>query len=116
MSTGNIGIRIQGGSIETTDGSSGHGVDAAHHGTGDIVIWFSGTPITTKSSESPGIRALHYGSGDIAGINGIRIDVLKGIFKTDGDESHGIHAEGNDPSSGSYPHRRRQCRRPRPGQ
>jgi len=97
-SEGDINIRIEGGSITTTDGGSGFGVDASHHGTGDIVIWLSGTSITAPGSESPGIRALHDGSGDIEGFNGIRIDVLKSIFNTDGT---GIHAEGNNPSSGS---------------
>ncbi len=99
-STGNIDIRIEGGSITTTDGGSGHGVDASHFGTGDMYIWLSGTSITAPGSESPGIIALHYGSGDIEGFNGIKIDVLKSIFNTGGT---GIHAEGNDPSSGS-PH------------
>ena len=97
-STGDIGIRIQGGSITTTDDSSGFGVDAFHHGTGDIVIWLSGTEITAPGSTSEGIRALHYGSGDTEGFNGIRIDVLNSIFNTGGT---GILAEANDPSSGS---------------
>ena len=88
--TGNLGIKVTGGSTVSTSGNGAPGIEGRHSGTGNIDIDVAGSTVTTTGGEGTqfslphGVYGHHDGTGDIAidvtGGSTIEVSTGHGIF------------------------------------
>ena len=76
--TGNLGIRVSGGSSVSTSGAGATGIEGRHSGAGDIDIDVAGSTVTTTGGEGTGNSIPHGVYGHHDGTGDIDIDVTGG--------------------------------------
>ena len=91
--TGNINIKIEGGSVTTPALQDAHGVYGYHAGTGDIDIKILQVhAITTEGNGAHGVYGLHFGTSNIGNIG---INVQDSAITTSGTAAYGILGRHN---------------------
>ena len=87
--TGNLGIKVTGGSTVSTTGAGAPGIEGRHSGTGDIDIDVAGSTVTTTGGTSTGNTVPHGVYGHHDGTGDIDIDVTSSTV--DVSTGHGVY-------------------------
>jgi len=95
--TGNLGIKVSGGSSISTSGDGAPGIEGRHSGTGDIDIDVAGSTVTTTGGRGTQFSLPHGVYGHHDGTGDIDIDVTSSTVEVS--TGHGIfgrHESGGD--------------------